>query len=447
MCGLVGGFGTSRERLAQVWERSAERGGDSWGLWTQSGSLQRSPTGQGKPNFPIDGGPYLGYRRGEPAWEWVQLKNAQDCQPFKHAGWVVVHNGTIANDKELRMELGYRPETDIDSAVLPAVFAQYGFREGLEHVKGSYAIIAYDIRHPDRLYWAANYKPLWVLGGDGVTLASQKQYFDGLYGLAHEPAPLELGPYEWGIVTPSGRITREPLYELADNWSISGRPSVLVICSGGLDSSTVAWVLYQEDWDVTLLHFMYEARAQTPEVYAVNKLAQVMDECPVVFMQTDFFREHASSTLTEEDAEISGGEAGSEFAHEWVPARNTIMMAMAVGYAEKHGYDAIAIGTNQEESGAYPDNEMEWLNKWRELLPYAVKADCKIELRDPFGGSMKHDIIRIGHEYDMPFEFTWSCYHDGTVHCGRCGPCTMRRKAFEMEGVKDPTVYAQGAML
>jgi 7-cyano-7-deazaguanine synthase len=122
-------------------------------------------------------------------------------------------------------------------------------------------------------------------------------------------------------------------------------------------------------------------------------------------------------------------------------------MAMAVAYAERWQYDAIATGINQEESGAYPDNEQEWLNKWRALMPYAVKANCEISLLDPFGGFMKKDIVRIGAKFGMPFELTWSCYHDGEVHCGNCGPCSMRRRAFQMVDVPDPTEYAQEVLM
>jgi 7-cyano-7-deazaguanine synthase len=387
---------------------------------------------------------FLGYRRGEPAWEWVQDKQSKDCQPFKSEHWTVVHNGTIANDKELRLETGHRPETTIDSAVLPWVFERWGFRDGLDHIRGSFAIIAYDARRPDSLFWAANYKPLWVLGGEGFTIASQRSYFDGMYGDPSDPSPIELGPYEWGMITSTGKMAiKESIRPTEESWT---NPSALVICSGGLDSGTAAWVMHKNKWDVTLLHFMYSAKAEEAETYAVNILAQKMGR-PAVYLTTDFFRDFTSSPLTDTNSTISGGEAGSEFAHEWVPARNTVMMAMAIAYAEAKGFDAIVIGTNQEESGAYPDNEQEFVNKWRALVPYAVKADYSLEIRDPFGPYMKKDIVRIGDEYNMPFELTWSCYHDGVRHCGKCGPCTMRRRAFAMNDLTDPTQYEQGVML
>jgi len=158
-----------------------------------------------------------------------------------------------------------------------------------------------------------------------------------------------------------------------------------------------------------------------------------------------------------------GGEAGAELAHEWVPARNTVMMSLALAVAEKHGYDNIALGSNMEEGGAYPDNEQEFINKLRALVPYAVAPYRNIQLLDPLGTLVKHEIVELGSEEGMPFELTWSCYEGESlpvetpsgaftdisptgpvriVHCGTCGPCAMRRRAFQMAGVEDPTEYA-----
>ena len=117
------------------------------------------------------------------------------------------------------------------------------------------------------------------------------------------------------------------------------------------------------------------------------------------------------------------------------------MLSLATGYAESHGYDVIALGTNLEESGAYPDNEMIFIKKLNEVLPYAVNLDAHVRIEMPVGHLMKHEIVRLGHETGAPIDVTWSCYHAGSQHCGVCGPCTMRRKAFQMESLKDPISY------
>src|SRR5690606_10325806 len=191
-------------------------------------------------------------------------------------------------------------------------------------------------------------------------------------------------------------------------------------------------------------HLEYGAKAQAPEVRAIMELARAMD-CDYEFVKTDFFTAVAPSVLTDDNKAVNkstGGADGAEFAHEWVPARNTVMMALAMAYAETHGHNVIALGTNLEESGAYPDNEPEFLNKLNALAPYALKAYHQLEIAAPVGNLMKREIVELGASYGLPYELTWSCYEGGPVHCGTCGPCFMRRKAFEMAGVTDPTEYA-----
>ena len=175
---------------------------------------------------------------------------------------------------------------------------------------------------------------------------------------------------------------------------------------------------------------------------AIKKIAAYF-ECDFVTMSTDIFKNviKGSSLMEDSTTSIVEGNAGAEYAHEWVPARNLIMLSLATGYAEAHGYDVIALGTNLEESGAYPDNEMIFIKKLNEVLPYAVNVDAHVSIEMPVGHLMKHEIVRLGHETGAPIDVTWSCYHNGEQHCGVCGPCIMRRKAFQMERLKDPISY------
>src|SRR5690606_35279475 len=131
------------------------------------------------------------------------------------------------------------------------------------------------------------------------------------------------------------------------------------------------------------------------------------------------------------------GAAGAEYAHEWVPARNLVMLSLATAVAESAGFPYIVLGNNLEEAGAYPDNEMQFINKLNEVLPYATNLHHYVEILMPVGNLMKHEIVRTGLELDAPMDLTWSCYEGGTVHCGTCGPWFMRKKAFEMNGQTD----------
>jgi 7-cyano-7-deazaguanine synthase len=254
-------------------------------------------------------------------------------------------------------------------------------------------------------------------------------------------------PYTYGWLTKGGELIGNTLLEPKFH-----NLRALIICSGGLDSSVAAWMHHKLDFHVDLLHLNYECRAKEQERNAVIKLAGALhnDGNPgggYHILETDFFAKHASSALTDHSQPIAQGVAGAEYAHEWVPARNTVMMALAVAFAEKHGYDVIVLGSNQEEScGGYPDNEQEFVNKWRELIPFAVKPYTEMAIGDPLGGAMKHEIVTIGSQYGAPMELSWSCYEGGDQHCGTCGPCTMRRRAFRMAGVPDKTEYLREAL-
>jgi 7-cyano-7-deazaguanine synthase len=148
------------------------------------------------------------------------------------------------------------------------------------------------------------------------------------------------------------------------------------------------------------------------------------------------------SPLPNAAATVSGGEAGAEFAHEWVPARNLLLLSVATAFAEANGFETIVLGNNLEEAGAYPDNEPEFIAKFNDILPFAVGDGKRMEVIMPVGNLMKHEIVALGMELNAPIHLTWSCYRAGEHHCGTCGPCYMRRKAFDINKELDPLVYA-----
>jgi len=215
-----------------------------------------------------------------------------------------------------------------------------------------------------------------------------------------------------------------------------------VVASGGLDSTTAATQLVKQGYDVTLLHFNYGHVAEGPEEAAVRRIADFLN-VPLLEVNMDFFRIVRRSPLLG-DGEINrrrDGVSGAEFAHEWVPARNFVFIALATAIAEAYGYNYVATGINLEEAGAYPDNEMEFIRLLNQVLPYAVGPNKNVELLMPVGHLVKHEIVKLGLEVGAPLHLTWSCYDKGPRHCGRCGPCYMRRLAFKINGVRDPVEY------
>src|SRR5690349_15681816 len=214
MCSIVGVIcnHNSYERtytVGQLFDRSKQRGRDSGSLVAVQGSYPAQRlTSADEIRAKLQSPYYLavGNLRGEPAPEWVQEKTEADVQPFVSPSgrWIFTHNGTIANDHQI-YELGSALErpTQIDSYAIGIALDDKGFEETVTTILiGSFAIIAMDRDNNDGvLYWAANYKPLFLLGspdGSQFLLGSQRSFFDGMYDPVKHPSPVELGPYKYG---------------------------------------------------------------------------------------------------------------------------------------------------------------------------------------------------------------------------------------------------------
>lgn len=349
----------------------------------------------------------------------------------------IVHNGTIANDKELGVQEG-----EVDSMVLPRILIKDkgigGFARSVSRIVGSYAIGCFT---GEDIYLACNYKPLyyWSPDEDTTYFSSMARHFAGL--TPRGQAPVAVPPYSVMSLLTGGSADILRTYQ----------KKAIVVASAGLDSTVVAAMLVQQGYKVRLLHFRYACLAEKREVAMIPLIADALG-VEFDFMDVDYSKLKGKSPLLGEaeygdmmDAatfgpSISDSVTGAEYAHEWVPARNLVMLSLATAYAEANGFHTVALGNNLEEAGAYPDNEEEFTGKFNSLLPFAVQNGYKVEVISPVGNLMKHEVVREGVALDAPFHLTWSCYRDGEHHCGRCGPCFMRKTAFERNGLKDPVM-------
>jgi len=384
----------------------------------------------------LDKASCIGNLRAEPTTEYVVDKKPTDQQPYCFGPWAIVHNGTIANDKELRTN---ELETSIDSAAIVELLAQEEMRNCLPDavgayfakciakLKGSYAILATHDDHPDMILAAANYRPIWFSWKpQAVFFASARHYFPS----SHVSQMLE--PYSVWLFNKDGRFR-------LDRPKVSNNQKALVICSGGLDSTVAASWAKAEGYQVELLHFRYGSRAEGPEVKAVHDIAEAFD-VPLHMMPLPIYKPE-DSPLLRADSAIAGGEQGAEFAYEWVPARNLVMLSIATALAEAGGFETLVLGNNLEEAGAYPDNEPEFIARFNDVLPFAVADGKRVRVVMPVGNLMKHEIVALGHKLGAPLDKTWSCYRAGEQHCGTCGPCFMRRTAFEINGLPEVITY------
>lgn len=413
MCSILGGT-VFDERALSIYHKAKSRGRD------QSNLIE------------IKTGLWIANHRAIPTTE---LQHPKHRQPFGQDTYIV-HNGVIANDKELGLEEG-----EIDSSILPKVLdttSIASITSSLEKVEGSYALGIMDEKNND-IILVCNYKPIWIAAcTDGaVFFSSLKSHFDT-------------------NIFSGAKITRvEPYSAVSLKTGVTGvirrkqSDKALVIASGGLDSSVVASVACAKHSSVDLLHFQYGCKAEGQEVESVKQLALALQEqrsiqVNPVFLELPYkFAKDASTLLQDNDDDIVGGVEGTEYAHEWVPARNLVMLSLATAYAEANNIGHVYLGTNLEEGGAYPDNEEQFIEDFRGLLWGAVQNGVKIDVHTPLGGLMKHEIVKLGMELRTPFENTYSCYKGHGKACGQCGPCFMRQTAFHRNGALDPVEYEE----
>jgi 7-cyano-7-deazaguanine synthase len=214
----------------------------------------------------------------------------------------------------------------------------------------------------------------------------------------------------------------------------------IVICSGGLDSTTAAaHARFIDGKKPILLHFRYGCRAERMEEQAVRRIAEYLGgEC--VLADLHWLKQLGRSSLTEFDRPIAGAQEGAEAPKEWVPARNLVMAAHAAAFCDAHDIRDIYMGLNLEEGAVYPDNTVEFYERFDALLPFATLRRPRVRM--PLARMMKGEIVQYAYKIGAPIHLSWSCYRSGPIHCGDCGPCYMRRTAHEMLGVTDSMIYA-----
>jgi 7-cyano-7-deazaguanine synthase len=214
----------------------------------------------------------------------------------------------------------------------------------------------------------------------------------------------------------------------------------LVICSGGLDSTTAATHALKVDGrEPTLLHFRYGCHAEAREVEAIRNIASALG-VESILAELSWLKQLGGSSLTDPQASIAGPVEGAEFPHEWVPARNLVMVAYAAALCDARGIREIYMGLNLEEGAVYPDNTVEFYERLNSLLPLATLS--RPVIRMPLARMMKWQIVRHAHAIGAPIHLSWSCYRSGPLHCGQCGPCYLRRTAHAMMNLPDSVQYA-----
>lgn len=226
---------------------------------------------------------------------------------------------------------------------------------------------------------------------------------------------------------------------------MSSTRSAIVLLSGGLDSATVLAIARAAGFDCHALSLDYGQR-HSAELAAAARVAASLGAVEHRMMRLGL-GELGGSALT--DVSIAVPESPSDgIPVTYVPARNTVMLALALAWAEVLGARDIFIGVNAVDYSGYPDCRLEFVEAFERMANLATKAGVEgrgLTIHAPLQHLTKADIIRRGVALGVDYARTVSCYQadpEGRA-CGLCDACRLRRQGFEQAGVPDPTVYME----
>ncbi|HEY1723907.1 MAG TPA: 7-cyano-7-deazaguanine synthase QueC [Steroidobacteraceae bacterium] len=217
----------------------------------------------------------------------------------------------------------------------------------------------------------------------------------------------------------------------------------IVLLSGGLDSSTaLAWARAR-GFDCYALTVAYGQRHQS-EIRAAARIADALAAREHRVMQVDL-ASIGGSALTDWSIPLPEQSAPG-IPVSYVPARNTLLLALALGWAEVLGARDLVIGVNVLDYSGYPDCRPEFIRGFEALAALATKAGvegARFQIHAPLIQMSKADIIRCGLKLGVDYALTVSCYQADAQGsgCGRCDSCRLRRQGFEAAGIPDPTRY------
>jgi 7-cyano-7-deazaguanine synthase len=221
-------------------------------------------------------------------------------------------------------------------------------------------------------------------------------------------------------------------------------PAAIVLLSGGLDSMVCAAIARERGFAVHALTVDYNQRHRI-ELDAARRIVAALGAARHVVLPLDLSA-FGGSALTA-DIDVPKGGVGGDIPVTYVPARNTIFLSLALGWAEAAGARDMFIGVNALDYSGYPDCRPEFIAGFESLAALASKAGSegdRFRIHAPLLDMSKADIAREAARLGLDAAMSWSCYDpspDGR-HCGLCDACRLRSKGFEEAGLADPTAYA-----
>jgi 7-cyano-7-deazaguanine synthase len=221
-------------------------------------------------------------------------------------------------------------------------------------------------------------------------------------------------------------------------------PKAVVLVSGGMDSATAGAVAREQGFELYALSFSYGQR-HAAELDAAKQVAEWLGVRRHLVLEIDL-RALGGSALTGDlpvpkDTPLE--QIGSSIPPTYVPARNTIFLSFAMGWAEVLEATDIFIGANALDYSGYPDCRPEYLEAFERMANLATRAGVegrRLRIHTPLIALTKAEIVKLGQRLGVDYGLTWSCYDptsQGTP-CGRCDACLLREKGFREAGTEDP---------
>ena len=232
----------------------------------------------------------------------------------------------------------------------------------------------------------------------------------------------------------------------------ASRKPAVVLVSGGMDSAVVLAIAREAGFDAHALSVRYGQR-HTSELDAAARVASALGAVVHKTVHVDL-RSIGGSSLTADidvPTDDDGHEIGVGIPSTYVPARNTIMLSVALGWSEVLGGTDLFCGVNAVDYSGYPDCRPEFIEGFEQLANLATKAGVegsRFRVHAPLMRMSKADIVREGLRLGVDFSQTVSCYQadaEGRA-CRHCDACRLRAQGFDEAGVPDPTRYVDGAI-
>src|SRR5271157_212547 len=183
------------------------------------------------------------------------------------------------------------------------------------------------------------------------------------------------------------------------------------LLSGGMDSTTLAYLARDSGYSIYALHVNYGQRTERRELASARKIADLLGAKEFIEISLEYLRQFGNSSLTDRTIGVEEfDESRASLPNTYVPFRNANLLSIATSFAESRKADAIYIGVQALDYSGYPDCRPQFIDAFQRVIDTGTRDSTHIQLITPFISKTKKDILELGIRLGVPYEYTWSCY-------------------------------------